>query len=426
MLKIRFKINPVFILTLGMYIGMGDCFGLIAWSKVFTHGELYDIFFVGIMLLALYAYAINRHAPLHKSDLRMLAPFLVLITYAGIEMLFIWARGTQGLSSSLMVIRDFLYILVFIPYLTLSYDRKLLIKILMLLDCVGMAVYAVECFTGPLTSLHVSGRYTNNLYRAYGGGAVFASCFCPLIIMAMYEGVYFFGKVRDKLIMAAYMVYILLRQGRTSIFAFLVACFLAYLLRKGANVRRILRRIASGAALVLMAYGAICVAWPAMAARLQNGISGVLNMFDSSYASTLAVRTRTLQYRYAYLRNKGAVLFGLGPLHNNYKITLDISSANSGIISSDTGYGTLLIRYGIFGIFLYVFSVLHVAAVSLQKKCNIYQKGVGIYMFVRLLNGISSHGSICWDAALKYGILMGVMYSMEKTVRALPQKDTTE
>ena len=99
-------------------------------------------------------------------------------------------------------------------------------------------------------------------------------------------------------------------------------------------------------------------------------------------------------------------------MHNDTKIMLsaDIHDlANNSIIASDTAYGSLLIRYGMAGILLYILPYI-MCIVNYIRKRDPFCKAIALYAFSCLIGGITGHAALCFYAPLKFGILLGIVF----------------
>lgn len=128
--------------------------------------------------------------------------------------------------------------------------------------------------------------------------------------------------------------------------------------------------------------------------------------------NTMAFRTRTMILRWNFLKQQGRILIGMGPLHNDSTVYLDIyDEANQGIIASDIAYGTILIRYGIIGIIVFIGSIVTFAITMLKQKA-FAAKSLGSYCIGILIAAICGHVYLCFQAMLKLAFLIGIVFNV--------------
>lgn len=399
--------------VLFLLVGIGDLWGLIDFHLILGKGELYDIGFVIFIFLFIAWFCQNKNnlKTEKKFSVYELTPIILLVTYCTIEGIALVFRGEQGIVQTIMVVRELWYIIILLPFVFLKYDIKELIQLITIFDLIGCIVYIVEMFTGPLTLLHVGGRMDVGLYRFYSDNPIFPYFLCPLLIYALAKHTYILGKKIDILALIFFITTMFLRLSKMAFAALLVGCVIAFVTCKGCNKKTIAKQvgwlvIAMGGIIIL---GVLCV--PQMFSYFYEGVIGLLHVFDPTVHSNLTYRTETMAERWNFLEANRRVLFGMGPLHNDSTVFKGaaVNPANTGIIASDIAYGTILMRYGVLGIVIYILSLI-LFAFTMFRKSNIFAKSLALYCIAILIAAICGHSALCFGAFLKLGILIGITY----------------
>ena len=410
------QVSQIVCLTILLYLSASDLFGRIDFSLL-VPGEMYDFVFLAILLWSIADLKIKGN-PIHKS-INALWPYFTLLIVAVIQGVFLQIKGTQGIGASLSVIRELLFILIIYPFTAQNYNTRKVIKVLIVLDSIAALVYIVEMlYGGPITGfqLHTSGFYepigSVYVWRAWSNSPLLAAFTAPfLFIMIIRKNPVFKSTLLDTFAFALICIGTVCRLGRMEIFTVACSCVLALLISDGKDYRKKLIHILGICFAAVVSLAVMYVVANGFFVRLWNGVLGLINFADSSYDSTLSVRTIAVQTRIEYILSNSCAFFGVGPLHRDFNLmglnTSIYDYANGGVLSSDSAYATFLLRYGFVGTALYVLG-LALGGMKLIHGRTPAAIASGVYLFTRLLAGITGYESWGKHALLLIGMLVGV------------------
>lgn len=419
--KIKLPRWSIYLGVILFLITIGDLFGLINFHDVLGKGEAYDFVFVAFLGAWIIMMIKNKriYNPISREEWKWLIPLLVLVTYCIIEGIILVVERRQGSIQTIFVLRELGYLLLILPMLSFAYDTKAILKLIMVYDAVGCLIYLLEMFIGPITRFHVDGKMEMGLYRFYSDNPMFAYFLCPLLIYSLANSIYFFSKKIDIILFILYLGTMTLRFSKMQLGGLLVAGCIAFLMCKGTQPLKVLKQIGILLAIVGTFIIILKLFFPNLFVFFYNGIIGLLNFADLSTVrgqadipNTMAFRTRTMILRWNFLKQQGRILLGMGPLHNDSTVYLDIyDEANQGIIASDIAYGTILIRYGIIGIIVFIGSIVTFAITMLKQKA-FAAKSLGSYCIGILIAAICGHVYLCFQAMLKLAFLIGIVFNV--------------
>ena len=419
--KIKLPRWSIYLGVILFLITIGDLFGLINFHDVLGKGEAYDFVFVAFLGAWIIMMIKNKriYNPISREEWKWLIPLLVLVTYCIIEGIILVVERRQGSIQTIFVLRELGYLLLILPMLSFAYDTKAILKLIMVYDAVGCLIHLLEMFIGPITRFHVDGKMEMGLYRFYSDNPMFAFFLCPLLIYSLAHSIYFFSKKIDIILFILYLGTMTLRFSKMQLGGLLVAGCIAFLMCKGTQPLKVLKQIGILLAIVGTFIIILKLFFPNLFVFFYNGIIGLLNFTDLSTVrgqadipNTMAFRTRTMILRWNFLKQQGRILLGMGPLHNDSTVYLDIyDEANQGIIASDIAYGTILIRYGIIGIIVFIGSIVTFAITMLKQKA-FAAKSLGSYCIGILIAAICGHVYLCFQAMLKLAFLIGIVFNV--------------
>lgn len=412
-----FSCKWMYIGMIFLYLTISDIFGLFdlnAW--IGSGGEGYDLIFVLVLLGSIYVTQPYIHIPKFKEARQMNIATCVLFGYIVISGVMLVVSGGQSFFQTLSVMREVFYILIFYSFWQGKYETDEMLKLMIGLELIAGLVYFVECFTGPLTTLHIGGSHggISGIWRFYSASPLFVNFICPLLVYRHYKKEYFFSAKKDILLLFLFLGFQVIKQGRTALIATLLIVLFSIIDASGRNKKKIIN------GLILIPMVAVISAFigstffPAYWKRFEETFVAILNIGNRSYGSTLAVRTGTLQVRYEHLVNCGKLLFGLGPIHNGASLSVSLGAsvydrANAGVIATDTAYGSILTRYGVVGLFIYVLPYV-MCIINYIRKLDPFCKSIALYAIGSLIGGMSAHAALCFFAPLKFGILLGIVF----------------
>lgn len=407
-MKVRKSDLKVIIFTIFIYIGLTDCFGLVSFASIFGKGQLYDIAFVLGVLVWLCS-NINGRVMLNDEKGKIIVRYMnYIIIYVCISAAVLVLSGKQDLISTLFVIRDFLYVFIYLYYRDSKYDERIIIKTLVLMELVGGGIYMVEMITGPLTPVHINGSYMSfGLYRSYSQVGLFSYFLCPFILVCLQNKSYLFSRKKDICALIYICITVFSKMTRGQMIALMLVCWIGYVFYTGRST--IIHSLKALGVIITLGM-CIYLFFPNLFTRLIQGISDVIAR-DNIGATSFSIRTGTMVNRFVYLIENGSVLWGLGPLHGEYRITSLASSniydvANVGIIASDISYGSILIRYGVVGSVIIITTFIRIYLKNL--KSNIFYYCLGLTGIGMLIGGFVSHYELCFGGLLRYGIVLGI------------------
>jgi hypothetical protein len=419
--KIKLPTWSIYLGVILFLITIGDLFGLINFHDVLGKGEAYDFVFVAFLGAWIIMMIKNKriYNSISREEWKWLIPLLVLVTYCIIEGIILVVERRQGSIQTIFVLRELGYLLLILPMLSFAYDTKAILKLIMVYDAVGCLIYLLEMFIGPITRFHVDGKMEMGLYRFYSDNPMFAYFLCPLLIYSLANSIYFFSKKIDIILFILYLGTMTLRFSKMQLGGLLVAGCIAFLMCKGTQPLKVLKQIGILLAIVGIFIIILKLFFPNLFVFFYNGVIGLLNFTDLSTVrgqadipNTMAFRTRTMILRWNFLKQQGRILIGMGPLHNDSTVYLDIyDEANQGIIASDIAYGTILIRYGIIGIIVFIGSIVTFAITMLKQKA-FAAKSLGSYCIGILIAAICGHVYLCFQAMLKLAFLIGIVFNV--------------
>ncbi|WP_337489298.1 hypothetical protein [[Ruminococcus] torques] len=419
--KIKLPTWSIYLGVILFLITIGDLFGLINFHDVLGKGEAYDFVFVASLGAWIIMMIKNKriYNPISREEWKWLIPLLVLVTYCIIEGIILVVERRQGSIQTIFVLRELGYLLLILPMLSFAYDTKAILRLIMVYDAVGCLIYLVEMVLGPLTRFHIDGKMEMGLYRFYSDNPMFAYFLCPLIIYSLANSIVFFSKKIDGMLLILYFGTMVLRFSKMQLGGLLVAMCIAFLTCRGTQFQKILKQLGILALLLGIVTIILKIFFPSLFVFFYNGVIGLLNFTDLSTVrgqadipNTMAFRTRTMILRWNFLKQQGRILLGMGPLHNDSAVYLDIyDEANQGIIASDIAYGTIMIRYGIIGIIVFIGSIVTFAITMLKQKA-FAAKSLGSYCIGILIAAICGHVYLCFQAMLKLAFLIGIVFNI--------------
>ena len=412
-MKKTFSCKWMYIGMLLIYISVSDIFGFVDLNVwIGSGGELYDLVFLAVLAGSIFFALPYIHIPLFKEERRIGTAVCVLFGYIIVSGIVLVLSGRQSIFQTLSVMREVFYILIFYAFWRGKYETDKMLKLIIGLELAAEFFYFIECFTGPLTPLHIQAHMeTVGIWRMYGAAPLYANFMCPLLVYRYYKKEYLFSRKKDMLILSLLIGFLVIKLGRTALFLTLLVVLFAVLDASKRSSKKLKNALVFIILAVIMSVLICSILFPAYLDRLWEAVISLTKIGDHNYNSTLLVRTSTIRVRYDYLMERGKQLWGLGPLHNDTKITLAASihdHANEGVIASDTAYGSLLIRYGMVGIILYILPYI-VCIINYVRKSDPFCKSIALYAFTCLVGGMTGHAALCFYAPLKLGILLGIV-----------------
>lgn len=405
----------MYITTALLLLLVNDWEGLLDGSEFLSKGEFYDFMFA-IMLLVWGIWAIKNHTKLNSNviDWKMLLPIVIILIYCSVSGIVCILSGTQGVMSTILVLREMYYILIFLPFLFFEYDIKKIVQVFLAIDVLGSIIKTVEIFTGPLTLVHVGGIYESTtvwMWRCFSEVPLLSFFLCPLLIYGLLQKKYIICKWGDMIACLILFVGRFFDMSRMAMFALLVVCSIAFIFGKGNTWKTIGAQIGKMLLIFSILVIILLITFPSIVKRFANGVLELFHLYGEDYTSefNLAYRTGTLLDRWEYLKQHNRLLFGFGPLHNDLNIWVGDRGgiANAGVVAPDTAYGALLFRFGCVGVILIVTMLLWLAIMLLRKKC-IITKSAGLLIIGNLINGICEHPCLGFAAFLVMGVVLGV------------------
>jgi len=397
-----------------LYISISDIFGLVdlnAW--IGSGGELYDLFF-GLVLIGGILFTLPYiYIPTFKEEIQVGITVCILFGYIILSGTVLILSGRQSSFQTLSVMREVFYVLIFYAFWKGKYETDKMLKLIIGLELIAELIYFVECFTGPLTPLHIQARVeTVGIWRMYGAAPLYVNFLCPLLIYRHYKKKYIFSKRKDTLLLLLLLGFPVIKLGRAGLFLTLLIVSFSLLDASKKNNKKFKNALFFILLTVIMSVFICIILFPAYWDRIWEAIISLVKVGDKDYSSTLSVRTSTIQVRYDYLAERGKLFWGLGPMHNDTTISLTTSihdHANCSIIASDIAYGSILIRYGIAGIILYILPYI-MCIINYIRKSDPFCKSIALYAFSCLVGGLTGHAALCFYAPLKFGILLGIIF----------------
>jgi hypothetical protein len=202
----------------------------------------------------------------------------------------------------------------------------------------------------------------------------------------------------------------LLKLGRTELFAVLVSVVLTYFYADRISAGTLLKKILKILLVLIIGVVALYFMAHGMFMRIVNGVIAIMYITDDSYSSTLLVRTNTWNVRFQYLMEHGKIAFGLGPYSYDSNLVIDvtdISGTNRGVVSPDSGYSTLLARYGVTGMILYLYGHLR-NYILLRKEDSTVCIATASMLIGMLLLSFCGQTAMGNQALLKVGLLFAL------------------
>lgn len=406
----------IYFFSVLIYLAMSDIFGLFDLSN-YIKGEVYD-YIVIILFILLGIRMLKRPINiLNRKEKKYIFPFWILITFGFIKMIIFQTKGMQSIFQSISVFRELIYVFIIYVYISFNYNVKKIIELIIKLDVISSVIYIIEAFVGPLTGeLHVSGQYIIlGLYRSFSNVPLFEIFTISYLYYNILKREHVFNKKKDIIYISLVLIAVFMRFMRGQIFALIISIVYVYITYKQIKIGELLIKFYKIIIISTILIVIISILMPNISNRFVEGIIAIVNIKDNEYNSTLSVRTNTMKARYEYLEESGNLLTGVGPLHNDYSIIIGniYDGANNGVIASDIAYGTILLRYGILGIIIYIYVFMNIFLKS-RKSNNYLIKTVGIVSVSMLINGITSNGALCFFAILKISILLGIAFKSER------------
>lgn len=412
---VKWKEWIMYIITFLLLMVICDWGGLLDGSELLPKGEFYDFIFALIVLVWL-SWAIKNRKTLSMQfiDKKMLLPVALLLIYCSISGTICILSGTQGTVSTILVLREMYYIVIFLPFLFWNYDINKMLRVLLVVDIFGSIVKTLEVFTGPLTVYHVQGIYettTVGMWRCYSEVPLMTYFLCPLLIYGILQKRYIFNKWLD--IVACLILFMgrFFDMSRMAMFALLFVCSVAYIFGKGSSVKSIMTQVRNLCILGVILFGLLLALFPNVVMRFVNGVRELFHLYGDDYTSefNFAYRTGTMIDRWEYLKQHGRLLFGFGPLHNDLDIWIGDRGGpiNGGVVAPDTAYGTFLFRFGCIGLIIIIILLLWFAIVMLRQR-GVVGKSVGLLVIGDMINGICEHPCLAFSSFLVIGIVLGI------------------
>lgn len=413
-MKKTFSNKWIYIGMILLYISISDIFGLVDLNIwIGSGGELYDLFFALILIGSIVFTLPYIHIPVSTEEKRLGIAVCMLFGYIIVSGILLILSGRQSPFQTFSVMREVFYILIFYAFWIGKYKTDKMLKIMIGLELLAECIYLIECFTGPLTSLHIQARIeTVGIWRMYGAAPLYINFLCPLLIYRYQKKEYLFSKKKDILLLILLLCFLVIKLGRSGLFLTLLIILFSIMDASKINAKKFRNAVFLVPLIAMIGIFICIILFPAYWNRLWEAIISLMKIRDHSYGSTLSVRTSTLRVRYDYLVEHKKLFWGLGPMHNDTKImfSADIHDlANNSIIASDTAYGSLLIRYGMAGILLYILPYI-MCIVNYIRKRDPFCKAIALYAFSCLIGGITGHAALCFYAPLKFGILLGIVF----------------
>ncbi|WP_027397341.1 hypothetical protein [Anaerovibrio lipolyticus] len=416
-MSFNLRIGIFSLIVISLYLAGSNFFGLFEASLLFP-GVLSDYIVAGVIIFALYT---NKgKIKIHRSDI-CFWPYGLLLAIACVHMILLYRTGQQSIFLSLATIKDIVYIFTTYLFIQFQFNTEKIIKCIIILDVIGVCVYAMEMANGgPIISseFHAPNRYETlmgiSLWRCWTPGALFKYFTLPYLFIRILKHDTLFGSLlRDKIFFGIIFLGVILKLGRTELFSTLIILILVYwgTNRKSlyGSFRKIFKviggLIAISVCLFLFANGIFM--------RLLEGVVAIFNITDLDSDTTLMVRVSTLLVRYSYLLDQGSLLFGIGPYHWQSTLvvdTIDTYGTNRGVFSPDSGYGTLIIRYGIVGIALYIFGYIK-NLIKLKEKNEALYISTAMYIVGVLVGTFSGYNNLEY---LYIGLLFSLCIKREK------------
>lgn len=414
------KICVAYILIILFYLSLSDFFGLLDTS-LFMYGELYDyIFLLSFILLFLMCFFWKGKFKLIKKNV-VFWPYYMLIILSSIEMFHL--LGTQNLGESISVIRELLFIFIYIVFINLNYDVDNAIKIIIVMDALGSIIYFIEMvFGGPIFSEQL---HTRGIYEAIGNFKVWR-CWVDIPAFELFTIPYllihlikkrnvFKRRETDIVLFIVIVIGVIQKLGRIELFAVLFCIIIGYFSIGSKNIRKYLRKMIMVCMILLILLFLLFIFFNGFFTRIFSGILAVFNLGNLRYSSTLRIRFMALLLRFKYIKNNAGLLFGLGPLSRNYDLIININDgANRGVLASDIAYATFILRYGLVGTGLYIVGNI-LNFMRLRKEDSYIAIAVGIMMIGILIMGIGGYEAMGKQTLLKVGILFA-LYIKENNI----------
>lgn len=431
----KWKEWGMYIATLLFLLLINDWEGLLDGSEFLPKGEFYDFVFAA-MLLSWGIWAVKNRTQLKLSitEWKILFPMAVILIYCSISGIACIVSKTQGFMSTVLVLREVYYVLIFLPFLFFDYDIKKMLRVLLTVDILGSLIKTLEIFTGPLTSVHVGGIYESTtvwMWRCFSEVPLLSFFLCPLLIYGLLQKQYILCKWGD--IVACLIIFVgrFFDMSRMAMFALIVVCSIAYVFGRGNGWKTIGTQLGKMFLIFCGLVVILIITFPSIVRRFINGFLELFHLYGADYTSefNLAYRTGTLLDRWEYLKHHNKLLFGFGPLHNDLDIWVGDRGgiANAGVVAPDTAYGALLLRFGCIGVILIVLMLLWIAVMLLMQKCTV-TKSAGLLIIGNLINGICEHPCLGFAAFLVMGVVLGIAlkarneYAIEKAVAVAGNK----
>lgn len=405
-----------------LYLAISDVFGLIDLNVwISSGGEGYDIVFILMLAGSIRSTWPHIRIPTFKKAGKIGIANCLLFSYIVVSGIVLVVSGGQGVFQTISVMREVFYILIFYSFWQGKYETDEMLKLIIELELMAELVYFIEFFTGPLTSMHIHGTLgISGNWRFYTATPLFVNFICPLLVYRHYEKKTLFSQKKDIILLFLLLGFQVIKQGRTALVATLLIVLFSVMDASGRNKRKVINALFLIPTVIIICAFIGNTFFPAYWRRLIEVTEAIINIGNHSYDSTLSVRTGTIQVRYEYLLNCGKLLFGLGPLHNEATISVSLGASiydrvNAGVLAIDTAYGSILIRYGIIGLFLYVFPYI-LCIISYIRKTDLLCKSMALYACGCLIGAMSSHAALCFYAPLKFGILLGIIFKERNAI----------
>ena len=415
MLKVgNYRIHMISLFSFFLYIAMSDLFGLVDFS-LFVPGELYD--FLVICLLLTTVIMTRKWRKDIPATFSLLWPFYALTAIGILQGCLLYFTDVQSIGHSLSVIRELLFLVIIFPYLQLEYDPHKVIRIFVVLDTIAAIVYITEIiYGGPVTgTVHALGIYENmggmKIWRSWSHSPLYITFTASYLFLHILKGKKVFStRAKDIMSFCLIVLAAIARLNRTELFCVILSCILSILIADGSNYKRKIIHAAGIAITAVLGGGLLFTIFPGVYRRMANGVADLVN-FSNGLGSTLSIRVFAFKTRMDYILSNGKALFGVGPLHRDYRLPgLEVNihdSANNRILSSDNAYATFLIRYGVVGLALFILGIVLLSRRFIGCR-YIWAIPFGLSVFVTLINAYFGYEVWGKQGVLSICILAGI------------------
>lgn len=398
--------------TCGIYLGINCFYNTISIDFV------YDLIFALIVFtLGVQNNRISKKIVLHD---KLFNGINVILMLPLVNLILSTVAYGYSFFPSLFTAREMLYFIVAYFFSSGRVDKQKIIRTIIKLEAFSCLFYIVNFIIShpisPFAYFKASSVYVGGLsiYRDFSPLPLLPSFSCVFLIIGILNKEYCFSKKKDILTLLLLFFTVLIKMFKTKLLVMVFGAILGILITRKTfkKARKKSRKIFICSAIVIAFF---VFTSPVLRDRFIGGFSEFIialkeNSIDPFHGTGI-YRIWLLQSRIRYLQSNGKLLFGMGLVPSDSQVeffkTGSMVGSMATVYNPDSSYLTLLARYGVVGIVVYISSLIFISRKLFKNKDKI-SISVAVFLICQIVEGLCGNEMLAQYGPLLMGMMIGL------------------